>query len=248
MTVGFPETTLPNTRPHLTGVAALSSDATLESMPDESAKERLVLLGEISAEIAHELFNLLQVIATSAYVAKVDKSVGDEQLDRIERNARCAQAVVQGLLAIARGGSLPAQPVTVRHVLEEARLNIPAEAATFEDHVSESAVLRCDSMLLTRVFHVLFDNAIRASKPHAPKIVVTARTTERHVEISVQDNGPGVPEELASRVFEPLVTGCAGGHGLGLALAKRILLAHGGDLVLERCPAGARFKVVLPTA
>jgi signal transduction histidine kinase len=64
--------------------------------------------------------------------------------------------------------------------------------------------------------------------------------------VRVSDNGPGVPAELRARLFEPFVTGKPSGVGIGLALSRRIALAHGGDLALEPGGAGASFLLTLP--
>jgi signal transduction histidine kinase len=64
--------------------------------------------------------------------------------------------------------------------------------------------------------------------------------------LRVVDNGPGVPESIRERLFEPFVTGKPSGVGLGLAVSRRIVRAHGGDLVLERTPAGASFLLTFP--
>ena len=62
----------------------------------------------------------------------------------------------------------------------------------------------------------------------------------------MSDDGPGVPPELAGRIFDPLVTGRAGGSGLGLAMARRIMAAHGGSIALVTAAiGGATFRIEL---
>jgi signal transduction histidine kinase len=94
---------------------------------------------------------------------------------------------------------------------------------------------------------VLYDNAVQASAPRTPRITTRARADSGRVVIEVSDDGPGVPPEIADRVFEPLVTARPGGTGLGLALARRIATAHGGTIELVQGP-GACFRIELPGA
>ena len=68
------------------------------------------------------------------------------------------------------------------------------------------------------------------------------------LEIAVQDNGPGVPETLISRVFEPFYTTKSGGAGVGLAVVSEIMSAHGGFVVLDNSPGGACLRLLFPIA
>jgi signal transduction histidine kinase len=100
---------------------------------------------------------------------------------------------------------------------------------------------------------VLVDNAFRYT-PAGGKVTVEADGGGGRVRVRVRDTGPGVPEAEAGRVFDRLFRGAAGraskgGHGLGLALARRLARSAGGDVVLENPgEPGARFAVDLPAA
>jgi signal transduction histidine kinase len=217
---------------------------------DEEARARFAAIGEIAAEIAHELRNALQVISASAYLARQDPAASLPHVQKIERNARLAHGIVDDLMALARGDALHAEPVAVAELAHAARADI-AEAATWEDAVVGDLRVRVHVGLATRLLHVLYENAIGASAPRAPAI--TTRATARgdgRVCIEVSDDGPGVPADIASRIFEPLVTARSGGTGLGLALATRIAASHGGTLSLAppEPGKGATFALELPGA
>jgi len=221
-----------------------------------SARERLAVVGEIAAEVAHELRNVLQVISASAYVARQEAGKGDaaatlSHVVKIEKNARIAHGIVDDLMALARGESLHSEPVFLAEILVASRADLGDGAAQWEDDVQPRDLrVRAHPGLLVRLLHVLYDNAVQASAPRAPCIGTRARASDGCVVIEVTDDGPGVPAGIAARVFEPLVSARAGGTGLGLALARRIAAAHGGSIALvepSATGAGATFRLELPS-
>ena len=111
--------------------------------------------------------------------------------------------------------------------------------------VDEELEAVLDPVVLDRVVSNLVINALRHG---APPVVVCARQTDRHLRISVDDDGPGIPDDLRAQLFEQFTRGApTGGSGLGLAIARSYALAHGGDLLYHPgAPAGARFELVLP--
>jgi signal transduction histidine kinase len=223
------------------------------STVDTEARERLAVVGEIAAEVAHELRNVLQVISASAYVARQETSKGDAaaaapHIAKIERNARIAHGIVDDLMALARGEELSAEPVLLAEVLLAARADLENGSAHWEDTVDPRDLrVRAHPGLLVRLVHVLYDNAILASAPRVPRIATRAVSVEGRLVLEVGDDGPGVPAELAPTLFEPLVTARPGGTGLGLSLARRIATAHGGTIALVETPGpGATFRLELP--
>jgi signal transduction histidine kinase len=225
----------------------------------DGTRERLVAIGEIAAEIAHELRNVLQIVSSSAYVARQDVDRGDAaaarpHVTKVEKYARIAHTIVDDLMLLARGDALSPEPVLMAEVLVAARADIDAGTADWDDQI-EPYDLRVEGHpgLLARVLHVLYENAIHVSNG-APRIRTRALAEPASYLIEVQDDGPGVPAELAPRIFDPLVTGRKGGTGLGLALARRVVAAHGGSIALADPPqdgatsleSGACFRIRLP--
>jgi signal transduction histidine kinase len=111
--------------------------------------------------------------------------------------------------------------------------------------VDEELEADLDPVVLDRVVSNLVVNALRHGRP---PVTVSARQTDRHLRISVADEGPGVPESFRAHLFDQFARGGAtGGSGLGLAIARSYALAHGGDLLYHPgTPLGARFELVLP--
>lgn len=215
-------------------------------------RERLAAIGEIAAEIAHELRNALQIVSANVYLARQDPAGCEPNLAKIERSARLAHAIVDDLMALARGEPAHAEPVPVAELLGAARELLPEPGADFVDELTPPRVpVRAHPGLAARLLHALYENAIRASAPRRPRVLTRAERVpgpDGRVAIVVADDGPGVAPEIAETLFEPLVTRSAGGTGLGLALARRIAAAHGGSIALVAGDgAGATFRLELPT-
>ena len=202
--------------------------------------ERLAAIGEIAAEVAHELRNALQVISANVYLAKQDVAKSAPHLAKIERNARVAHGIVDDLMALARGEPglvAHAEPVLLSDILALARESLPppppSAVPVWVDRIDPPQLeVRAHRGLLSRLFHVLYENAIGVCAPEAATIETRAFRADGNVVLEVTDNGPGVPESIASTIFEPLVSAREGGTGLGLALARRVVHAHSGSIVV----------------
>lgn len=213
----------------------------------DEARERLLAMGEIAAEVAHELRNVLQVISANAYLARQNPAANGPFLVKIERGARLAHSIVDDLMSLARGEAAPSETILLAESIVAAREEIPPAGATWVDAVSPADLrVRAHLGLMSRLLHTLYENAIFASAPRTPTITTHARIARDTVLIEVADDGPGVLPDIAARIFDPLVTGRSGGSGLGLALARRIVVAHGGSITLVHRPVGACFHIHLP--
>ncbi len=214
---------------------------------DDDARERFIAIGEIAAEVAHELRNVLQVITASAYLARQDPAAGLLHIQKIEKNARLAHSIVDDLMSLARGEPAHAEPILLFDVLVAARAEMEPDCAAWEDQIQPPGVkVRAHAGLATRLFHALYENAVHAASPKKPIIRTRCWQEDRLIVIEVADDGPGVPADIAPHIFDPLVTGREGGSGLGLALARRIAAAHAGGLSLVPSESGATFRVALP--
>jgi CheY-like chemotaxis protein len=110
------------------------------------------------------------------------------------------------------------------------------------------ALVRVDETRLCQVFLNLLQNAAHALAGHEDgRVDIDVSRDAEDVVVRVRDNGPGVPEELAGRLFEPWVTGRANGTGLGLALCRQYLVEMGGTIELHRTSPGTTFEVTVPS-
>jgi len=224
----------------------------VSSASGDDARDRLAALGEIAAEAVHELRSVLQTISASAYVAEVEVTRGDAvsarpHIAKIEKNARLAHAIVDDLMALARGEALAREPVLFADVMAAARAELGA--ALWVDAVEPNDLqLVAHPGLFARLLHVVYENALEASRPRQPTVVTRARSERGHTIVEVEDDGPGVPASIAAKVFDPLVAARTGGTGLGLALARRIAMAHGGSIahVPREHGRGTTFRIEIP--
>src|SRR5262249_12340866 len=114
--------------------------------------------------------------------------------------------------------------------------------------VNDEVEIPLDRSPMERVFQNLIGNAIEAM-PKGGAVNVRADRRNGEVIVSVEDNGPGIPESIAGQLFQPFVTaGKKNGVGLGLALSRKTVVSHGGDLWADSKTGGARFVVRLPVS
>lgn len=219
--------------------------------------ERLAVLGEAIARLAHESRNALQRIQIAVETARLH-AVGEEplarQLDAIERANDSLNALLEELRNYAAPLHLERNLTQLSNIWQEAWSTVSHQRADrsvdFSEEPMHEARCHVDRFRLTQVFRNLFENSLAAcDDPTEIRIHVEPAQLDNAAAwaITVADNGPGLSEEQASRVFEPFYTTKARGTGLGMAIARRIIEAHGGTLRVAPSPlGGAAFELVLP--
>lgn len=215
---------------------------------------------ELLAAISHELRSPLGRARVALEIAR-ERGDGSsaKQLDDVERQLVEVDAILGDLLASARAGLADvkrSRTSITRWVKERAE----AETEGPIDVVSSTdADVAIDAPLLGRALHNVFANAWAHGHPKETPLVVNVTKEGDRVRIEVRDRGPGFPEELLPRAFEPFVTGTgaarsprpAGAHGigLGLSLVRRIVEAHGGTVGARNVEGGgATVTIELPVA
>jgi K+-sensing histidine kinase KdpD len=165
-------------------------------------------------------------------------------LEQGERLRRLLEELLDLSRLDARVIRVDPTPVLVRTVVEEiAREAVPKGISLMLDVPGDLAAV-VDRLVLDRVLSNLLINASRYGEP---PLRVTAEQRDRHLRITVADEGPGVPEALLPRLFDRFARGDdAGGSGLGLSIARSYARAHGGDILYHPLERGACFELVLP--
>jgi signal transduction histidine kinase len=216
-------------------------------------QERLSTIGRLSTSIVHDLRNPLAAIYGGAEML-VDTDLSPEQVRRLAANlyksSRQIQSLLQELSDVSRGRGHAREVCRLREVIAAACEPL---ASIADNHrvavnimVPDELELPLDRSPMERVFQNLIGNAIEAM-PEGGSVAIEARHSDSAIVVSVEDTGPGIPNDIAANLFEPFVTaGKKNGMGLGLALSRKTVLAHGGDLWTEVTPQGAKFVVRLP--
>jgi signal transduction histidine kinase len=137
---------------------------------------------------------------------------------------------------------------TVERVIRMTSVRKEFRHIMIKHHHEGLAVGWFDSNRLERVIANLLLNACEAASPSSGRIVITTTGNQTCLQISVWDNGPGIPPAIQDSVFQPFVSyGKAEGSGLGLAIAKKIVEDHGGEIYLDgKSETGTLFKITIP--
>lgn len=222
--------------------------------------EKLSALGELLAGVSHELNNPLSVLVGQAQLLKetmTDPEISHRAEKISEAANRCAR-IVKSFLSMARQEPAESRPSNINDAVEAA-LEVTAYGLRSADIevvlnlASDPPPVMLDPDQFGQVVVNLLVNAQHALEEHDHDRTLTVETRySRHrgsVLLSVSDNGPGIPEDIQKRIFEPLYTTkeVGVGTGIGLALCHRIVATHGGFLKVESQPGeGATFVVGLP--
>ena len=219
--------------------------------------ERLALVGRFAQSIVHDFKNPLNMIGFAADVAAGEsatpemrgeaKAIIRKQVDRLA-------SMINELLEFTRGssGTIALQPLDYAAFIEEALREIRTEADGRNVRIDcenepPNVTLALDRTRLLHVFYNLINNAIDMM-PDGGKIILRFSANQAHVTTEIEDSGPGIAPEIASRLFEPFAThGKTRGTGLGLSICKRIIEDHQGRISARSIPGrGAAFSFSFP--
>jgi two-component system NtrC family sensor kinase len=220
--------------------------------------ERLALIGQLAAGVAHELNNPLQGIVAYSHLLLESTAVdeaGRSNLEKIVTQANRCGNIVRGLLDFSRQRKSNKTLYDVNKVLRQC-VSLLENQVLFHNIEMQSSLAAdlpmtvLDPSQLERVFMNIIINAAEAMDGKGGLVLTTRHDPgTEHIEVTFADTGPGISPENLKRVFSPFFTTKDAGHGvgLGLAISYGIVKDHGGDVRVENPPGGgARFVVRLP--
>jgi signal transduction histidine kinase len=219
---------------------------------DGMMEERVNTIGEIAAMIGHDLRNPLTGISSAAYYLKrkygslMDEK-GRDMLDVIEKDVNYSNKIVSDLLEYSRPIQLDLKEMNPKSAVAEAlsHIDFPKNIRLI-DLTKSTPAIKIDADKMKRVFINLIKNAVDAM-PHGGKLTISSEKTAVNVKIAFADTGTGISEENLKKLFGPLFTTKAKGMGLGLAICKRIIEAHGGTISVESVvEKGTTFTITIP--
>lgn len=229
-------------------------------------KEKLSVLGQLTTIVSHELRNPLGVIRTSNYYLQQRIKGPDEKIEkhlkRIDTQISHCDAIIADLLEYTRGRNIEvvAKDVTpwltqvVNQMKEHTDVEIALHIASNLPHVAH------DQEKMTRVIINLLTNAIQAVQTrvennedkeipllYTPRVWVDVQAVGEGLSIKINDNGTGMTSEIQRRAFEPLFTTRFRGTGIGLAIVKKTIDEHNGDICVDsRVDEGTQITITLP--
>jgi len=225
---------------------------------------RVAMLGELSGALAHELSQPLTAVLSNAQAARhllnrqpLDVPLLQATLDDIIRSDKRAGAVIDRLRTLLRKGDTALQPVDVSEVAREVIDLAYSELMSRRVRVTSTLtsalpLVLADRVQLQQVVLNLVLNAcdaMNSTQASERQLALSTSADAGFVELVVSDRGPGIPEGQLERVFEPFVTFREQGLGLGLAISRSIVTAHGGLIRAENnAGGGATFRCLLPAA
>lgn len=228
----------------------------------ERLRDRLAALGEMAAAIAHEVKNPLAGIEVMAGLLRrktPDMPEAQAVLTDIINEAKMANAIVQEVLDFVRPIRLQVEHTAVATAVQGA-IHLAGTKVTRGETVVDLDLpaglpqIQADQHQLTQLFTNLLINAFEAMNGTG-RVAISARPVRiedggdgrEAVRVEFCDNGPGMPADVADRIFSPFFTTKAQGSGLGLAIVRKIIDAHDGRIDLETTPgAGTTIRVTLP--
>ena len=217
---------------------------------------KLAVVGEMAAAMSHEVRTPLGIIRSSAQVLMREPQLtkeGREVCGFVVSETERLNKLVSTLIDAAKPRALDLRPNDIIQLAKHAIALLQAEAVKknirlhFEaSTVLNELILNVDAEQMTQVLLNLLLNAIQIL-PEGGQVWVAIRNMQSHIQISVADDGVGIPEDKRNHVFDPFFSQRAGGIGLGLAIVRQIVYAHFGEIFVQESPQhGAEFIIRLP--
>ena len=218
---------------------------------DEELKRnaRLAMLGETAAALAHEVRNPLGAMKLFNGLLEREISANPSALELCSQLGNCITAldsVVTNILFFAKDSPLNLVPINLHALIstlvEHNKLIAPEAHFKCELGAENPFVLGVEQSL-RQVFDNLLRNSIDAAVPDVVICIETQLRGDGAMQVRIHDNGPGIPQDILTRIFEPFVTSRPEGTGLGLAVVRRILEQHNATISAQNIN-GAAFEIV----
>jgi PAS domain S-box-containing protein len=245
----------------------VNRDITIRRAMQIQSNAHMIELERSNAELenfarvaSHDLREPLRMISSYSklldrrYREHLDES-GREFLDYVIDGADRMSALIKDLLHVARVGSEPGnfKPLSLSRVIDRVieDLQIVIAEHKAEIVIGEMPEITGDETQLRQVFQNLIENALKFRSEASPKVTISAERLLDFWQVTVRDNGPGIQEQDVNRIFVPNVRGRSVseifGSGTGLAIARKLMFAHGGRIWAESPDgSGATFRLTFP--
>lgn len=259
--IRWSNTTLKDEHGETVAVLSVGLDVTdfIEAQRQALQAQRLATIGQTMAALAHESRNALQRIQARAEVLSLEfepNSQAMEDVKSIQRSAKELHNLFEEVRSFAAPINLNLENCRISDIWQNAwhhlQMEVEAHAAQLiECKPPQDATVIGDRVRLEQVFRNLFENSIAAGGQGVCINIACQTIDSGWLEIEVSDNGPGLSDEQRERLFEAFYTTKSSGTGLGMAIVRRIVEAHGGSVQVANPSAypnasGAKFLILLP--
>ncbi|PIE65110.1 MAG: hypothetical protein CSA26_04510 [Desulfobacterales bacterium] len=246
----------------LTNLIKKSDEMQLKVLQEAEHTDRLASIGRLAAGVGHEINNPLAIIDQKTGLIEdlmdisgdfENKQVIGESLQGINQSVARCKAITHRLLGFARRSDVLGEDVQINHVIEEVlsflENSMVHSRIKLDLHLYEDLpLIKSDHLQLQQIFLNIINNAIDAIGKDGVVTIFTQRVAGE-VRVVIQDDGPGIPEEIVPRIFEPFFTTkeTGKGTGLGLSITYGLIKRLGGDIsVRSHSGQGTAFTLTFP--
>lgn len=202
--------------------------------------EKHAVLGKLSAGISHNLKNPLAVITSSAFALRRKLEKGDIEkglklIDRIEKNSKRAEEIINKLLDYVKPSFYSKQEINLREVVENSidfiKSSIKGKDIDIRKELEDITIKGDKNFIEQAIVNILL-NSVEAIEKKG-RIDVSLKRKNDYILLKIKDDGYGIPEDIKEHIFEPYFTTKANGTGLGLPIAKKIISEHSGEIEVK---------------
>jgi len=218
--------------------------------------EKLAAIGTTTAGVAHELKNPLTYLSILSQLLTEkwdDPEFKKSVTDTLPAETKRMQMIVEGLLDYSREKELQVKPVEIKEVVDKTlallAYEIRKQRIEVKTNFNHEGMVAGDPNRLMQVFMNIMANAVQAMGAAGGQLIISTDIYNNNVRVSIQDTGPGIPQESLKKIFDPFYSTKDGGTGLGLVITKKIIEEHKGSIDVESAPGkGTTFQISLPRA
>jgi signal transduction histidine kinase len=225
---------------------SLDTERELIKAQNKLKSEKLTAIGELAARVAHDLRNPLSVIKNTCDLMRIKYGNDEKILDYLEKMDNSIKRIshqVDDVLNFVRIAPLQKKMTSIKEMLVQTLNDIKTPSTITINLPHNDEKINCDEQKIKIVLSNILTNSIQAMESKGT-ITVTIKGYTKFVNIEISDSGPGIPDEILPKIFEPLFTTKQMGTGLGLSSCKNIVEQHGGTLQAKNNPT--TFIITLP--
>ncbi len=215
---------------------------------EKELNKKLIALGEMSSQLAHEIRNPLTSIITASELLKEPEANHNLLIDKIMEGAERLNRLITEFLSFTRITDIKKEKINISSLLleiaEDFKWRYPD--ITFNIEIHDNLNIQGDVTSLHSVFENILQNSVDAVSETKEKIItITAKETNNQVIITITDTGEGMDEETKKKIFDPFYTTKTYGTGLGMSLVRKILLYHSAEIKINsRKNEGTLVKII----